>query len=741
MSLELLETDDVEERLSRHLEERLPGLDEGLHDYLGSMIASCDDVGADCCGLVELLAPFLESYGAAEDDDAAAALAKTLCETLVDAGLLVPSSDATTAASASARHKFVPVSLGSGADIDDWGLDNLPNQNNANTLVESISDALGSKQSKKVQERRQRQQEKERKKEDARAEREEQERQKAEREEKAELERFAESRCQEGAPAESRSKFRGAGGKDVILPNVSIYVGGGRMLFDSTTVKIVGGRKYGLIGRNGVGKTTLLKHISRGKIDGFPRHLSVVHVEQEVVGDDSTVVDVVLRADREREALLAQEKKLLQRLDAGEPVDAQMAKVYDALAAIESDKADSRARAILTGLGFSEERQAAATKSLSGGWRMRVALATALFVAPDILMLDEPTNHLDLEACVWLERYLQKYTKTLIVVSHDRAFTNNVITDVIHCENQQLQYYKGDIDVFEQTRANQRLQQQREYESQQNRREHMQKFVDKFRYNAKRASLVQSRIKALNKMTLVQEVIDDPLFSFSFPQPISELNKLLEVQDLSFGYPGSPRPLFQNVEFSVHATSRISILGPNGSGKSTLLNLMLDKLQPTKGYIQRDPKLRVAHFAQHHIESLDLRKSPLEDLAGRFPGTKEEELRPHLARYGIPASLAEQRIGTLSGGQKSRVAFAAVTWTRPHVLILDEPTNHLDLETVEALIVAISTFDGGIVFVSHDQHLIEMCAEEFWVIKDFKLTQFKGSFVEYKKWAMPEDAA
>ncbi|CAK9040456.1 ABC transporter F family member 3 (ABC transporter ABCF.3) (AtABCF3) (GCN20-type ATP-binding cassette protein GCN3) [Durusdinium trenchii] len=389
--------------------------------------------------------------------------------------------------------------------------------------------------------------------------------------------------------------------------------------------------------------------------------------------------------------------------------------------------------------------QGAPTSSLSGGWRMRVALASALFLNPDILILDEPTNHLDILSVIWLERYLIKYDKTFLLVSHDRQFVNNVITDVIMLEDKKLKYYKGDIDIFEQTRANQRLEQQRAFEAQQNKRAHMQKFVDKFRYNAKRASLAQSRIKALNRMQLVDEVIDDPEFTFSFPEPVSELNKVIEVQEVSFGYPsrtnpdGTPEILFRDVDFSVHMTSRIVLLGANGSGKSTILNLMMGKLDPIKGYVQRDPKLRLAYFAQHHVDQLNVRLTPLQYLLEIFEGSKPDEVRSHLARYGIPSDLAEQRIGTLSGGQKSRVAFAKITWDRPHVIAMDEPSNHLDLETVAALCMAINTFDGGVILVSHDQFLIQTVAEEFWVLKDGKLINFKGTFEEYKKWVVPDE--
>mmetsp|Transcript_606 Transcript_606/g.1542 ORF Transcript_606/g.1542 Transcript_606/m.1542 type:complete len:741 (-) Transcript_606:2117-4339(-) len=717
--------------LSRELDGKL---DDEILEYLSGMVSECEDPGSDGAGLVELLAPFLESYGAADSDDEAAALADKLASQLLSEKAVVFEA----AKSASNKLKL-PMQMSNTAgdvgehDDDTWGLKTVTNKPMTNSMVDSISDALNSKKSL---EKMQKKAEKERKKEEAKALREEQQ-----------FQQSLESEYDMPAATGKMTVNLRNKSSDVNIENVNISVGGGKSLLEDATLKIVQGHRYGLIGRNGVGKSTLLRHISRRQLEGFPDYLRVVHVEQEVVADGTPVVEVLLRADKEREALLEKEKNLMAKLENEKispeemsSVSSELRKVVDQLTAIGAESAESEARAILGGLGFSEDMQEAPTNSLSGGWRMRVALATALFLSPDILLLDEPTNHLDILSVIWLEQYLSTYPKTLILVSHDRKFTNHVITDVIHLEQQKLKYYKGDIDVYEQTRENQRLQQQREFESQQAKRAHMQKFVDKFRYNAKRASLAQSRIKALNRMTLVEEVLDDPEFQFSFPTPVGDLNKVIEVQDVGFGYPGkkdadgNQQLLFEHVDFSVFTSSRIVILGENGCGKSTLIKTMLGDLDPISGYVQRDPKARFAFFTQHHVDQLDTKLSPLEYMLATFPGTKPDDMRPHLAQYGIPSDLATQRIGTMSGGQKSRVAFAKITYNKPHVIIMDEPSNHLDLETVAALCMAINTFEGGIVLVSHDQFLIETVAEEIWVVKDKRLIRFQGDLEDYKRW-------
>ncbi|GBG30245.1 ATP-binding cassette protein, putative [Hondaea fermentalgiana] len=726
----------VGELLARELDGKL---DEDIVEYLSGMVAECEEPGEDGSGLEELLAPFLESYGAAEDEDEAAALAKRLSGLMLEEKIVAFQEEKDGGAIA-AKLKL-PVQMngdasggnGGGEDDDTWGLKTVTNKPNTNTVVDSISDALNSKKSL---ERMQKRAEKDRKKEEARIAREE-----------AEMQRSMEAEYDMPASQGKMTVNLRNKSEDVLIENVNISVGGGKSLLEDATLQIVSGRRYGLIGRNGVGKSTLLRHISKRQLEGFPSYLRVVHVEQEAVANATPVIEVLLMADEERQALLTKEKELMAKLESDSlsteeatEVNGRLRKVYDELAAIGADSAEAEARSILGGLGFSEKMQEAPTNSLSGGWRMRVALATALFLNPDILLLDEPTNHLDILSVIWLEEYLSTYPKTLILVSHDRKFTNNVITDVIHLEHQKLNYYKGDIDIYEQTRENQRLQQQREYESQQAKRAHMQKFVDKFRYNAKRASLAQSRIKALNKMTLVAEVLDDPEFQFSFPAPQGDLNKAIEVKDVSFGYPGKvdeegkQELLFEHVDFSVFTSSRIVILGENGCGKSTLIKNMLGELDPVSGYVERNPKARFAFFTQHHVDQLDTKKSALDYMLSTFPGTKPDEMRPHLAQYGIPADLANQRIGTMSGGQKSRVAFAKITFTRPHVIVCDEPSNHLDLETVAALCMAINTFEGGIVLVSHDQYLIEMVAEEIWVVKDRRLINFKGNLDDYKRW-------
>jgi ATP-binding cassette subfamily F protein 3 len=478
---------------------------------------------------------------------------------------------------------------------------------------------------------------------------------------------------------------------------------GGSELLSDASLRLAPGRRYGLIGRNGVGKTTLLRYISNYELPGFPTHLRVVHVEQEVRGEAVSVIDAVLASDIELIMLQEEEKRLLE--DRGESkggkgglskaeANHRLEQLHTRLEEIEASTARSRAAVILNGLGFSNERLETSTKDLSGGWRMRVALACALFVAPDLLLLDEPTNHLDFPAVIWLEEYLKSYAKTLLIVSHDRIFLNNVITDVMYMKDCKLEYYKGNYTVFEQVREEKLKQQQRENDATQLKREHMQKFVDKFRYNAKRAALVQSRLKAINRLGLLEEVVNDPTFAFEFPSPEPlQHDSCIECKDVTFGYSPS-NILLQDVNVNVSLGSRIGVLGANGAGKTTLINLFTGGLVPISGSINRNGTARVATFMQHHVDQLKLHMSPLDLLLQLFPKSHPQLIRRHLGRFGVTGELSTQTIGTLSGGQKSRVALSVITWKKPHVLIMDEPTNHLDLETIEALIMAITGFEG-----------------------------------------------
>ncbi|CAN6578856.1 unnamed protein product [Malus baccata var. baccata] len=535
--------------------------------------------------------------------------------------------------------------------------------------------------------------------------------------------------------------------RDIRLENFNVSVGGRDLIVDGS-VTLSYGRHYGLVGRNGTGKTTFLRHLAMHAIDGIPRNFQILHVEQEVVGDDTTALQCVLNTDVERTKLMEEEASLLAQQRALEFEDSteksngevekdaigrRLQEIYKRLEFIDADSAESRAASILAGLSFSPEMQRKPTKAFSGGWRMRIALARALFIEPDLLLLDEPTNHLDLHAVLWLEAYLVKWPKTCIVVSHAREFLNTVVTDILHLHGQKLTAYKGDYDTYERTRIELVKNQQKAFEANERSRAHMQTFIDKFRYNAKRAALVQSRIKALDRLGHVDEIVNDPDYKFEFPTPDDRPGPpIISFSDASFGYPGGP-VLFRNLNFGIDLDSRIAMVGPNGIGKSTILKLIAGELQPISGTVFRSAKVRIAVFSQHHVDGLDLSSNPLLYMMRCFPGVPEQKLRSHLGSLGVSGNLALQPMYTLSGGQKSRVAFAKITFKKPHIILLDEPSNHLDLDAVEALIQGLVLFQGGILMVSHDEHLISGSVDELWVVSEGRIQPFHGSFEDYKK--------
>lgn len=552
-----------------------------------------------------------------------------------------------------------------------------------------------------------------------------------------------------GMPVVTVNHDGGAGSnvKDLHLEGFNVSVGGRDLIVDGA-VTLSFGRHYGLVGRNGTGKTTFLRHLAMHAIDGIPNSCQILHVEQEVAGDDTSALQCVVNTDIERSQLLEEETRLLAQqreleLEEGteksngeidkDAIGRRLQEVYKRLEFIDADSAESRAASILAGLSFSPEMQRKATKTFSGGWRMRIALARALFIEPDLLLLDEPTNHLDLHAVLWLESYLVKWPKTCIIVSHAREFLNSVVTDILQIHGQKLTAYKGDYDTYERTRMEQLKNQQKAFESNERSRAHMQAFIDKFRYNAKRAALVQSRIKALDRLGHVDEIVNDPDYKFEFPTPDDRPGApIISFSDASFGYPGGPL-LFRNLNFGIDLDSRIAMVGPNGIGKSTILKLIAGELQPSSGTVFRSAKVRIAVFSQHHVDGLDLTSNPLLYMMRCFPGVPEQKLRSHLGSFGVTGNLALQPMYTLSGGQKSRVAFAKITFKKPHIILLDEPSNHLDLDAVEALIQGLVVFQGGILMVSHDEHLISGSVEELWVVSEGKIAPFDGTFQDYKK--------
>lgn len=543
---------------------------------------------------------------------------------------------------------------------------------------------------------------------------------------------------------------------DIEANEIVVFAGKQELLYNAS-LRLAHGHKYGLIGRNGVGKSTLLRAIAErdGRVP-IPKHILIMHVEQEVRGDDTPVLQSVLQADLEREWLLKIEQELLAHEDDGSGQEPKvhgvgLMEVYERLEELSSDDAEARAAVILAGLGFHGDDQKRPTKEFSGGWRMRIALAQSLFVQPDLLLLDEPTNHLDVHAVTWLEEFLKTWEKTVVIVSHDRSFLNECTQATIFCKKKRLWYYGGNYDTFLRVRAEQRVNQEAMAAQQQRKVAHLKQFIARFGHGHKKmAKQAQSRMKMLGKLQeeAVSVDFDDPYLQLDFPAAPTLPPPCISVIDAAFGYT-EDRILYKDLNFGVDCDSRVAIVGPNGAGKSTFLKLLDGSLQPTEGSVRRHAKLSLARFTQHHIEMMDPEQDAVVHMrrlgAGgiKDDGTSEvtvEEARKYLGRFGLQGDLALQPVKNLSGGQKSRLAFAELAWSSPHLLLLDEPTNHLDLETIEGLAMALNKFEGGVVLVSHDDRLVSMVADELWVVmpgpsKDVPgtVTVFEGSFEEYKK--------
>ncbi|KAK0245498.1 P-loop containing nucleoside triphosphate hydrolase protein [Armillaria nabsnona] len=531
--------------------------------------------------------------------------------------------------------------------------------------------------------------------------------------------------------------------RDIHLPSIDVNFGSNRIL-TGATLTLAHGRRYGLIGRNGVGKSTLLRHIAMREVP-IPAHISILFVEQEIIGDDTAAIDSVLKADVWRDHLLKEEAALNVKLteleaegddkrfeDAREETSSRLADVHARLSDMDAESGPARAASLLAGLGFDEADQQRPTKSFSGGWRMRLALARALFVKPALLLLDEPSNHIDLNALAWLEDYLQTWQGTLLVVSHDRAFLDAIATDIVHQHSGRLDYYKGNFTQFYSTKSERDQNLRKEYDAQMEYRKHLQAFIDRWRYNANRAAQAQSRIKILEKLPELEPPEADETESFKFPETDKISPPILQMDEVTFGY--SPEKIvLKGVNIDVGLDSRIAIVGANGSGKSTLIKVLTGELRPFSGHVTQNGRLRIGYFAQHHVDSLDPTMSPVQFLASKFPGKTEQEYRQHLGNFQISGMTGLQLIGTLSGGQKSRVAFAVLSLQHPHVLLLDEPTNHLDIEGLDALMTALDSWNGGVIIISHDERFITTVAKELWVCGDETVTKFKGDVQSYKQ--------
>ncbi len=509
------------------------------------------------------------------------------------------------------------------------------------------------------------------------------------------------------------------------LSDVTIRLGG-RPLLDGADLAIDAGKRIGLVGRNGAGKTTLLRAIAGDlAVDGGEIRLAnrarLGQVKQEAPDGDLSLSDIVLQGDPERLALLAE-------AEVADPH--RLAEIHERLRAIGADSAPARAAAVLAGLGFDAVAQALPVASFSGGWRMRVALATALFAAPDLLLLDEPTNHLDLEAALWLETWLAKFSGTAIIVSHDRGLLDRCVHAIAHLDRGKINITPGGYEEFVRIRTERAMQQAAMATRIAAQRAHMQAYVDRFRFKASKARQAQARLKAIAKLPAIEAVVEDTPTRFDFPHPTQIAPPILALDRAAAGYDG--KPVLRDLSLRIDMDDRIALLGANGNGKSTLAKLIAGRLQPLSGEVRRGPKLKVGYFAQHQVDELVSAETPVEHMSRVLPRATVVQIRAQLARFGLDADRAGTAVGSLSGGEKARLLLALATRDAPQLLILDEPTNHLDIDAREALVRALADFEGAVLLITHDPHLIELVADRLWLVADGTVRPFDGDLDEYR---------
>ena len=515
----------------------------------------------------------------------------------------------------------------------------------------------------------------------------------------------------------------------LIIEDVSLRIAG-RLLLDHASLTLPAGSKAGLVGRNGTGKTTLFKAIcgdmptESGSIS-YPKNTRIGQVAQEAPGTEEALIDIVLQADTERVALLAEAET------ATEPH--RIAEIQTRLADIGAHSAEARASTILAGLGFDAEAQKRPASSFSGGWRMRVALASVLFAEPDLLLLDEPTNYLDLEGTIWLENYVARYPHTVLLISHDRDLLNRAVNSIVHLDQLKLTFWRGGYDQFERQRAEQIELQEKSRVKQEAHRKHMEAFVERFRYKATKARQAQSRLKALAKLKPISAALEDHVRPFSFPEPAKTVaSPIITMQGGTVGYePG--KAILKSLTLRIDEDDRIALLGANGNGKSTFAKLIAGRLGLESGTMTLAPGLKVSMFAQHQMDDLRPEETPVEHVRRLMPDAPEPKVRARVAQMGLTTEKMATKAEDLSGGEKARLLMGLATFDGPNLFILDEPTNHLDIDSREALMIALNEFPGAVILISHDPHLIEATADRLWLVKDGTVAPYDGDMADYRQ--------